>query len=161
MISSPTLLSLAKNLTHEPPRNPDERWGGFVILMRAVDKGRAFLNGTPGEYNFNCPGDQMLFNFKGVKGAELLKRLSAGANDEEVLEWMLSQGRHKTPEEIKAWSDQMEAFSFYFVPEQRGWFVTECNRLGLDPINTTLFEYLEVDDRKRFGLPVPIQDRHP
>ena len=55
----------------------------------------------------------------------------------------------------------MEDFSFYFVPEKKRWFVTECERLGLDPANTTLFDCLEVDDRKSFGLPVPIQDRHP
>ena len=161
MNSNATLIPYARDLTQEPPRNPDERLGGFVVLARSIDKGRASLNGTNGEYRFNCPLDHMLFDFKGVKGADIEKVLGSGASDGEVLQWLTLHGVSKTPEEIKAWSDRMENFSFYFVPEKKAWFVSECERLELDPANTTLFDYLAVDDRKTLGLPVPIQDRHP
>src|SRR5437879_3806180 len=51
----------AKDLTQEPPRSPRERLGGFVIFARTVDKCRADLAGTIGEYHFDCPLDNMLF----------------------------------------------------------------------------------------------------
>lgn len=161
MNSNPTPSPPVQDLSQEPPRNASERLGGFVILARTIDKARATAIGSNGKYHFNCPVDQMLFNFKGMKGEDLKKIIGSGATDEEVLEWVNSQGVQKTPDEIKAWSDQMETFSFYFVPEKKAWFVSECERLGIHPAHTTLFEYLEVDDRKSFGLPVPIQDRHP
>ena len=42
----------------------------YVVLARAVDKGRAELNGTSGSYHFACPLDQTLFSFKGVSDAD-------------------------------------------------------------------------------------------
>jgi len=161
MNSNSNLLPYAKDLTQQPPRSAAERLGGFVILARSIDKGRARVNATNGEYRFNCPVDQLLFNFKGVVGTDVQELLASGANDEDVVEWFNTHGVDKTPDEIKAWSAQMDEFSFYFVPEKKAWFISECERLQLDPVNTTLFEYLDVDDRKTFGLPVPIQDRHP
>jgi uncharacterized protein DUF5069 len=54
-----------KDLSKEPPRSPRERIGGYCILGRMIDKGRAALDGTTGQYEFNCGMDQMLFRFKG------------------------------------------------------------------------------------------------
>lgn len=119
-------------------------------MARMIDKGRAAINGTIGEYHFDCPVDNMLFNFKGVKGDDVREVLASGASDEEVLAWFNSHGTPKTEEEIKAWSDQIEASSPYANPEKREWFIGECKRLGLDPARTTLFTYLETDDRVSF-----------
>ena len=57
-----------KNLTKEPPRSPKTGLGGYVILSRTIDKCRALLWGNIGEYHFDCPLDNMLFGFKGIKG---------------------------------------------------------------------------------------------
>src|ERR1700677_2807447 len=38
-----------KDLSKEPPRSPRVRMGGYSILVRMIDKGRAALNGTVGE----------------------------------------------------------------------------------------------------------------
>src|SRR5436309_2709450 len=58
----------AKDLTKEPPRSPKMRVGGYAILGRTTDKCRALLWGNLGEYHFDCPLDNMLFGFKGIKG---------------------------------------------------------------------------------------------
>jgi Domain of unknown function (DUF5069) len=144
-----TTISLpkAKDLMQEPPRSPRERIHNYVIMARMIDKGRATLNGTNGEYHFNCPVDNMLFGFKGIDGEEVRKLLLSGANDEEVAEWIDMHGAAKTPEEIKNWSDTTEQINPYNDPEKREWFTEECRGLGLDPAHTTLFEYLEADDR--------------
>ena len=39
-------------------------------LGRTYDKCRALLWGNIGEYHFDCPLDNMLFGWKGVKGDE-------------------------------------------------------------------------------------------
>jgi len=39
--------------------------GGYALMARMIDKGRATLNGTVGEYHFACPLDQQLFTYKG------------------------------------------------------------------------------------------------
>ncbi|MCX8495465.1 MAG: DUF5069 domain-containing protein, partial [Akkermansiaceae bacterium] len=55
----------AKDLTKEAPSSPRTRVGGYVILARALDKGRAAIAGAGGEYHFDCPLDPYLFGFKG------------------------------------------------------------------------------------------------
>src|SRR5713101_1731921 len=57
-----------KDLTKEAPRSPRIRVGGYAILGRTIDKCRALVAGNIGEYHFDCPLDNMLFGFKGVKG---------------------------------------------------------------------------------------------
>ncbi|PYL34793.1 MAG: hypothetical protein DMF35_04000 [Verrucomicrobia bacterium] len=59
---------IGKDLTKEAPRSPRIRVGGYAILGRTIDKCRALVAGNIGEYHFDCPLDNMLFGFKGVKG---------------------------------------------------------------------------------------------
>ena len=112
-----------------------------------ADKGRAAIAGTNGEYHFACPLDQMLFGFKGVTAEEVRPLLEKGASDEEIAHWFDTHGTARTPEEIKGWSDSHEHLSLYDSPEKREWFIEVCNEVGLDPSKSTLFEYLEADDR--------------
>jgi hypothetical protein len=139
-----------KDLTKEPARSPRLRVGGYAILARMADKGRATLNGIAGEYHFDCPVDNLLFGFKGVTGAEVRPLLASGASDEQIALWLNAHGTPKTPAQIKAWSDAMEAERPYENPESREWFGEECVRLGLKPETTTLFDFLEADDRASF-----------
>lgn len=143
-------MNKARDLTKEAPRSPHIRIGGYAILARMADKGRAFLNGTAGEYHFNCPVDNLLFGFKGVTGAEVRPVLQSGASDEQIAAWLDTRGTPKTTAEVKAWSDATEATRPYENPEQKEWFAGECAQLGLKPETTTLFDYLEADDRASF-----------
>ena len=72
-------MTTVRDLTREAPRSPRIRIGGYAILARMADKGRAFLNGTAGEYHFDCPVDNMLFGFKGVKGDVFRTQIEQGA----------------------------------------------------------------------------------
>jgi len=143
-------MNAARDLTKEAPRSPRLRIGGYAILARMADKGRAFLNGTAGEYHFNCPVDNILFGFKGVTGAEVKPVLESGASDKQIATWLDTHGSSKTAAEVKAWSDATEASRPYENPEHKEWFAGECVRLGLKPETTTLFDYLEADDRASF-----------
>ena len=97
-----------KDLTKEAPRSPRIRVGGYAILGRTLDKCRALIAGDIGEYHFDCPLDNMLFGFKGVKGDDFKAEVEKGAGDHEMVEWLNSHGEKKTPEEVKAWSDEVE-----------------------------------------------------
>ena len=136
-----------KDLRKEAPRSPRIRVGGFGILGRTIDKCRALVAGNIGEYHFDCPLDNMLFGFKGVKGNDFKAQIEQGAGDEEIVEWLNQSGEKKTPTEIKRWSDRMEASSLYDDLEKHDYFVQQTRKLGLDPEKTTTFEWLDIDDR--------------
>jgi len=139
-----------KDLTKEAPRSPKEQLGGFVILARTIDKCRALLWGKIGEYHFDCPLDNMLFGPAGVKGDDFKAEVERGATDEEMVAWMKANGSLKSQEDIEAFSSQMMAANPYENPEKRDWFVEQVSVYKLDPKTTTLFDWLDVDDRESY-----------
>lgn len=141
-----------KDLTKVAPRSPYATLGGFAILGRTIDKCRATLAGVSGEYHFDCPLDNVLFSFKGIKGDQFKAYVSEGHTDEEIGAWLKTQGTPRTDAEIEAWSKAFRTdFSYATDPAKKDWFSGECKRLGLDPMKTTLFDYLEVDDKVSFS----------
>ena len=122
------------------------RVGGYAILGRTIDKCRALVAGNIGEYHFDCPLDNMLFGFKGVKGNDFKAQIEHGAGDQEMVEWLNQSGEEKTPAQIKRWSEKVEASSLHDDLEKRDFFIEETRKLGLNPANTTTFEWLEIDD---------------
>ena len=107
---------IARDLTQKAPHSPRDRIGGFVIASRAVDKCRASLAGTLGDYHYDCPLDNQLFSFKGINGEQFKAAVQASANYEDVGAWLQTHGTKKTPAEIKTWSDETEAGSLYKDP---------------------------------------------
>ena len=135
-----------RDLTKQPPHSPRERVGGFVIAKRTVDKCRASLAGKLGEYHYDCPLDNMLFSFKGINGDQFKAAVRTAKSYEEIGSWLQANGIKKTPSEIKAWSDEVEADSPMKNPEKRASFTENCNQLGLNPEKSTRFDWLEADD---------------
>lgn len=94
------------DLTKQAPRSVRVRLGGYAMLPRMLDKGRAEVAGKSGEYHYNCPLDQRILAFLGIEAEALKKELSTGKGDGEILEWIKStQTNQQTPEEITAWSN--------------------------------------------------------
>jgi hypothetical protein len=124
--------------------------GGYPILLRTIDKGRAALSGTLGQYEYNCGLDQMLFGFKGLDHEEVKKFLATGASDDEVVDWVNSHGTPKTSTEIEEFSKSVEKFRPYDYPDLRELFKKMYSSLGLDPKTSTVADYLDTDDRVSF-----------
>jgi len=141
---------IARDLTKQAPHSPRERLAGFAIASRTVDKCRASLAGTLGQYHYDCPLDNLLFSFKGITGEQFKTAVQASKDYESVGAWLQTNGTAKTPIEIKTWSDEMEAGSPMKNPEKRAYFIGECSRLGLNPEMNTTFDWLEADDRESF-----------
>jgi len=146
----PSTPIVSRDLAKQAPRSPRERLAGFAIARRTLDKCRAGIAGTLGEYHYDCPLDNMLFSFKGITGEQFQTAVQASTNDDEVGAWLLANGTAKTPAEIKAWSDEMEAASLMKNPEKRAYFIKACSELGLNPQMNTTFDWLEADDRESF-----------
>ena len=64
-----------------------------------------------------------------------------------MVEWLDLNREKRTPDEIKRWSDEVEAARPYDDPERRDWFIEQTKPLGLDPSKISLFDWLETDDK--------------
>lgn len=140
------------DLTQRAPRSARVRLGGFVILPRILDKGRASLAGCSGEYNYNCPLDQQFFRFAGIDAAAMLKQLALGKSDGAILEWIRAHSKRKpTIWEIGVWT----AYQEQRVPtdlESREFFHGYHKSVGPDREDIgTWFEVLDLDDYVSFG----------
>ncbi len=143
-------MTAAKDLSKEAPTSPRTRIRGYALLSRMADKGRAELAGTVGEYHFDCPLDKALFDFKRVKVEDVRAEIADGVTDMELAGWFDSHGASKSTADITNWSDKMEKSLPFEDPEMKEWFIGVCAEVGLDPETSTLFDYLEADDRKSF-----------
>ncbi len=145
-------LKNAPDLTKIPPRSPRVKLGGYVILPRILDKGRATIAGKNGEYDYACPMDQRWLDFAGIDPKALKKQLAAGKGDGEVLEWIEANAKNKPTEaEIAYWSEHA-ARRGPTDPETRDYF----NKLHTKTAPkrediATWFDILDVDDYVSFG----------
>ena len=60
---------------------------GYVHLARMIDKCRAVLAGTEGEYIYPCPMDERLMEFSGIKADQFTAAVEANPSDEAVAKW--------------------------------------------------------------------------
>ena len=142
----------APDLTQRPPRSPRVRLGGYVILLRMLDKGRAEIVGKSGEFHFNCPLDQQFVTFVGIEAAQLREQLAAGKGDGEILEWIDAHSKFKrSPMEIIAWSSWQENRGPSDM-ETRGFFNDYHAKAGPNRKDVaTWFDVLDIDDHVSFG----------
>ena len=83
--------------------------------------------------------------------------LEAGATDEDIAQHLDIQGRPKTPEEVREWSDGVDRATMHGDPEKGTWFDGECEKLVLNGAKTTTFEWLDADDRASYAETSPIE----
>ena len=143
----------ALDLTQRPPRSPRSRLGGYALLPRMLDKGRATLVGKNGEYHYNCPLDQHILNFLGINPEKLLAELKTGKGDGEILDWITKNAKHqRSPWEIQQWSEyhdrrgpDSDAETLQFFTEYVGKFTKSREDIK------TWADLLELDDLVSFG----------
>ena len=138
------------DLTQRPPRSTRVKLGGYVLLPRSLDKGRAHIAGKVGEYHFNCPLDQRLFAFVGVNADDVLALLKEGKSDSEVLAWIRDNTK-RTDFEIYQWSE----YQLQRSPsdnEGREYLSEMVKKVAPDRDDVvTWFDMLDLDDYASFG----------
>jgi Domain of unknown function (DUF5069) len=126
-------LDLTKPKTF--PRSPRETLAGYVIGMRTLDKCRALVAGTIGEYHFNCPLDKMFLEFTGISGEDFQAKVATGATDTEMADFIKAKATKREPIEIVKWNNSqrdirvselpdglqeyMESYIPQFIPKNR------------------------------------------
>ena len=142
----------APDLTQRPPRSPRVRLGGYVLLPRMLDKGRATIAGKNGEFHYDCPLDQHFVKFAGVDAKKLKAELAKGKSDSEILAWIEKTSKNKPCIlTINAWS----CYQSTRVPtdvESRA-FMNDYHK-KLAPHREDVanwFDILDIDDFVTFG----------
>ncbi len=96
------------DLTQVFPRSPrDTSIAGYVVAARCLDKCRAVLNGTAGEYHSDCPLDQVWLEFAGIKYKAFRNFVSTGADDEAVSAWVTENAKQKERKDVIKWNNKM------------------------------------------------------
>jgi hypothetical protein len=122
-------------------------------LPRLLDKGRATIAGTNGEFTYDAPLDQVLKNFLDLDFGALREQLAAGKGDGEILEWVNANAKQKrSPWEIEQWSNFMDrrgpsgdVETLQFFTEYVGKYAN--NREDVK----TWFDVVDLDDHVTFG----------
>ena len=146
------MIISAPDLTQRPPRSPRVRLGGFVILPRMLDKGRATLARKNGEFHYDCPLDAHFLKFAGVSAAAIKKQLAAGKGDGEILDWINQHSKTKPcPVQIATWSAYQEQRGTSDL-ESREYFQQYHAKLAPKREDVaSWFDVLDIDDHVTFG----------
>lgn len=102
-----TLKALAKDLSTEFPRSPRDVFAGFVVAGRALDKCRAVVAETNGEYHFGCPLDNTFFEFAGIAADDFKAAVAEGKDDSEMAAWLKEKTASISREDVIGWNNKM------------------------------------------------------
>lgn len=136
----------APDLTRTFPRSPHDDLGGYVLLPRIIDKCRASLAGTIGEYKYNCPLDCQFFDFTSIDADEFKAQIANGSSDEELLEFVKKKADPHTQTEIDCWSYEQRTRAPQLA-EQKAYFESYRRKFAPKcPRATTWFDMLDAEE---------------
>ena len=145
-------LDNAPDLTKRPPRSARVRLGGYAILPRMLDKGRATIAGKHGEYHYNCPTDQRFLEFVGISADALKKQLATGKGDGEILAWIQKNAKYKRSDaEIAVWSCHSDNRAPADTDSRQYFNELHSKAAPKREDVTSWFDLLDVDDYVSFG----------
>lgn len=98
---------LAKDLTRDFPRSPRETLAGYVIAARAVDKCRAVLAGTAGDYHSGCPVDDIFLSFVEIPYESFRDFVATGATDAEIAAWIEKNAKPRPKIDVIRWNNDL------------------------------------------------------
>lgn len=134
------------------PRSVREKLAGYAHLARMIDKCRAVLAGTQGEYIYPCPMDQRLLEFAGITPEQFTDAVR-GRTDEAIADWFRKAAKPHNTEEIEQWNEVMLTRG---PDTEEKWEYFRTLRDAIDPNRTditTWADLLDLDEKR----PVPIR----
>lgn len=123
----------------------------YVHLARMIDKCRAMLAGTEGEYIYPYPMDGRLMEFAGITADQFTAAVKPNPSDEAVEKWFTQTAKVHSPAELEAWN-QMMLNRGPSTPEKQEYF--NNLRDAIDPSRTDLTSWADLQDLEE-GRTVP------
>lgn len=117
------IKELAPDLSSEFPRSPRETLGGYVVAARTLDKCRAKLNGTLGDYHFDCPLDNEFLGFAEISPDAFKEFVATGVDDDEVAAWIGENAKDRPRIEVIHWNNKMRALRICDLDDARQEFL--------------------------------------
>jgi uncharacterized protein DUF5069 len=139
------------DLRHQPPRSPREQLAGYAHLGRMLDKCRATLVGTLGEYIYPCPMDQRLLDFAGIAAESFREAAKSRFSDKEIADWFRSTAKPHSEVEVAEFN-QMLLRHGPDSPEKQASF--NKTRDAIDGSRTDITSWADLLDLEE-GRPVP------
>ena len=134
------------DLTKGAPRSPYDRLGNISFLPRAIDKMRAHIAGTLGEYQSHRGYSTQLFDLFGVTAEEFEEIVKSNEDDEQVLKVLLER-RPLTPQEIEEWNQRSETRTpTDDASWERHWKMLADAGYGDRKDVRTMYDRLDLDD---------------
>lgn len=144
----------ALDLTKQPPRSPYEQLGGIYFLPRTIDKMRAYIAGTVGEYRATSGFSTTIFDLFGVTPEEFEEIVKANESDEQILK-VLMERRPVTRGEIEEYNQRAINWPLDEAGKARHRKMLEDAGYGHRTDVETMFDRLDLDD----GREVPVGGR--
>ena len=130
------------------PRSPRVTLGGFVVVARTLDKCRAVLDGTEGEYHFDCPLDNLFSEFSGITADVFREKVATGANDEEIAAWIQSQTSAIPRIDVIKWNNSLRYKRISEMPDELQEFLEDYipKYLPADKIVYYWFDVYDIEE---------------
>ena len=126
---------------------------GYVHLARMIDKCRAVLAGTEGEYIYPCPLDERLLEFVGITGDQFTSAVKTHPTDAVVAAWFQQTATPHPSAKLDEWNEKLLARG-PGSPESLEKF--KKYRDAVDPSRTDLTAWSDLQDLEE-GRDVPRQ----
>jgi len=141
------------DLTKGPPRSPYEKLGGIVFLPRSIDKVRAHIAGTAGEYKAMTGYSEQLFDFLDLSPQKFQTIVRSNLDDASVLA-AIQQYSPRITSAITAFNQRA---TNYPSPEdeagwERHWELLEAAGQGHRNDIKMMFDRLDLDDGREVPL---------
>ena len=133
------------DLTKQVPRSPYDMMAGIVMLPRTLDKCRAYISGTLGEYHYNCPLDKPMLAFLGVTAEVFAKKVKELKTDDKIAEWINKEFK-KSQEEKNNFNNERR-HSRPKDKDSKKWMESEKKRLGRNDYET-YFDNIDADEKR-------------
>ena len=139
------------DLRKDFPRSMRFQLGGYAHLARMIDKCRAVLAGTEGEYIYPCPMDQLLLDYTGIAAESFTDAVKRMPADKAIADWFQTASQPRNEAELAEFN-QMILTRGPDTPEKLASF--RKTRDAIDPSRTDITSWADLLDLEE-GRQVP------
>ncbi|MEQ1794908.1 MAG: DUF5069 domain-containing protein [Nitrospira sp.] len=125
------------------PRSMRVTLAGYVHLARMIDKCRAVLAGTEGEYIYPCPMDYRALEFAGLTDMQFTEAVKNHPSDEGIVDWFRQTATPRSAAELEEFNQKLLARG-PSSPESLEKF--KKYRDAVDPSRTDLTAWSDLQD---------------